>query len=480
MDVYDLILYTDGSYKDYSTQHGYCGSGVHGYYYSRDSKHKLPKKDYPSQWMITNFGYLKIDQPYHREQKDVHPVAYVDGVFSYNNPGTNMYGEVMGLWNSIREAIARHDAGELSINGIRVLYDCNYVKQVHDKIVHQEYDNNVANLHLYKEGEQVLQDLKDRHISLTLSKVDAHTGDLGNELADKLSKIGRRRSTLRDNKNEFVVSDVKDYWSVVDKPPPLLNYKQLFFTNTIRLEHDNLLYALMDYKTDDSVGIKTSDALFGIVELSEPVKFIEDVIRYYYNFVYHMPIVSTVNLKNLYTRNNIFYYRLFGTDIFDFNTRNMEVLSFDQLPVVYTIKPIALAGQMINNVLKLDKQLKVTNEDPDTQVVDITDMIYTTKTVKKKGSKEPVIQYSCILKQDLKVLTIDLEKFSIKLDLGKDTITRNSFKQIEIYDPKVELVVIKLTDNAYSYVTRIFQKNGVKSVMCNYYSGRIYLGKSIR
>ena len=107
---------------------------------------------------------------------------------------------------------------------------------------------------------------------------------------------------------------------------------------------DNV-YSIMDYKTGVEPGKKTHEATFGIVVTKEPVGLVHEVTDMYNNYYRSLSILSAVDLNNLYNINNVYYYNLFGKDIYNINPRNNILLGLENDPIVKAIYPPGLAIQ---------------------------------------------------------------------------------------------------------------------------------------
>lgn len=484
-----VILYTDGSFlpSDPSNQIGFYGSAVHGYIYQLDNeKGYKPSSDKPDEFVITTDGYVDELNYEKIENKPelVNPTYYIDGSYSYLNKGTVNVAEILAVNDSLVK-ILEINTQDIDIKEIKLYTDSSYVLSVIHNIKDEKEEvwnkPNTPNLEYYKILQVTLEKFDTLGIKIEFNKIKAHAGHLGNELVDILAKFASKQSAHREINQYFYLTPAKSkYWVKSDKPHPLLNYKQLFFTNSIRADNKEIIYSILDYKSGAQPGEKTSKAGFGLVTLRQPPSFIEDVIRVYHKNMWNnrfMGAVSTLNLNNLYSRNTMHYNRLFGVDSFLFNNRDNILTNMLKDDIIYTIRPAGLAVQALERMQELYNILFIYRTGVENNVysfIDITQGVYDIGENKKGevvyDTKIPNGEHmlKVIVKFNGKELTIPLE-------LGKDTITRNQFKALEKQTPKVTLAINTRTAEMLYYYTIIETKDGDYGIYCNFYSGKAIL-----
>lgn len=459
-----MVVYCDGGCRPYDQQPGigigYAGSGVHGYLYKEDTISK-PNGDVPKNTFITTEGYVNSDGAKKEDYTHVLPTEYFDIVSSLPYGVTSNKAELNAVLKALEYAI-RTDA----IN-IIIYTDSQYVITMVNKLL----NNDSSVLTPDTPNNDVLQSIFvtiPLGVKIDIRKIKGHSNELGNELADRLATIGCAFSFQKDyetKENIVVKKKGVNYWSV-DRPHPLLDFKQLFFVNTDEVTN---YYAIMNYSTGDDIGLKTHSALFGIVMLKEPIATINSAIKTYQKNLKpgDEGIVSCIDLNNLYDRHSNYFYNLYGSSSTRYNSNNRHLYSIFHKPLVYTIQPAILAVQTFEKMDILYSLLSdYLNQKVNKQVtyVDITQDVY---ALDKKGRP------TCILDNGCNMLEISPEVndelLTIKLDLGKELLTRNQLKKLEKSNPRVVLAVKRTDEKVYRYYTIVDTDEGI-GIYCNFYS----------
>lgn len=494
MDQNNLVLYTDGSFYPIpgSPTDGFYGSGVHGYIYNTSTIGQKPKSgNTPSEHTITTKGYVKNDKYKQNDtRKTVSPSHYIEASYSYQNKGNNVISElkaVISVLIDLKEKILP----TIPLNEILIIADSKYVLYClnlieDDKFKYKLEDDQQKNIELIRELNDLVTWYKENGINIRYSKIEAHSGNIGNNLADRLALYGRNRSISRESGSVFHLRDANSYWNTQQERHPFLRYKQMFITNSIEAPSDRNIYSIMEYSSSTEPGRKTHDACFGLVVLKEDQSFIEDTIKFYQNLVFkmgtmlgNMSPVHTLDLNNLFSRNNIYYYKLFGSNALNFIPRNKQLQTFDGRPLIYNINPAGLALQALERMQSLYKILddyECDKKPNNIEYFDITNNIYNIELSKKNDNI-----YKIIPENGQNSIKIDVDigrPIKLLLDLGKDTLSRNQFKALETYKPKVVLVMEKHPSSKeeiaiYNYYTIVKTEQGDIGIFCNFYSGKI-------
>lgn len=480
---YNVVLYTDGSFVNNNSELmvGFRGSGVHGYFYElQDIKKSTTNR--PNKFVITNKGYWEENN---FKETDEHflvtPSYYLDASFSFVNHGTANTAELEAVLEILKYI---QDLEEMNIQDITLRIDSIYTIQWINKFIENQdvnYDDNTPNVEVVKELEQVVKDLIKNGHKLIVIKVAGHTGEVGNETADTLAKHARIQSCVRNIFKTIKLYPASKYWSKDESRHPLLRYKQLFFTNTLKAPNDQIIYSVMDYATDVEPGRKTHNACFGLVALKEYQKLIEDAIRVYHEQSYRLSrrsVVSTLNLNNLFNRNTTHYFDMFLDKIFNFDKRGFNLNNLHDDPIVYTISPGGLALQALDRMgvlYSIMSEFKDKENKPSIRkFIDITEKIY--KRDKNKKGEEILTTLIPNGTNTLQFkLEIDNNELPITFDLGKDTLSRNQFKQIEKTVKGVWLVLQPISKEVYYYYTVVDLGEEGLGVFCNFYSGKIFV-----
>lgn len=484
------ILYTDGSFKSNNKltyTEGFVGSGIHGYLYSSDDEFNAKlSTDRPDKIYITDTGYSNIYMP-NSKTKLVNPICYIDGIVSSINKGSAPIGELNAIYyglKSILDLIESEDekyAFSKNIIKVMLYIDSSYCIDVLEKYNTVDINPNIPNADIIKSIYNLITKLKELDITIQPIKIKGHSGDYGNDTADRLSFIGRTLSSTREQVEiiKYTIPPEK-YWKIDTTRSPLLSFKQLFFTNAVRANASEIIYAILDYPTDTIPGIKSSNACFGLVIPKLYEDYIEAPIREYHKlakYTEHFNVISTLNLLELYSRNNIHFYSLGKASIYNYNYRNGELSNVLNTSIVYPVRPPSLAIQTLDKMQLLYNFIKYYKENANINnitFIDITDKFYNI-TKDKKGNDK----YSCTIPNgtnfDKYTVTYKDKDLVIPIDFGKDTLTRNTFKALESDRPKVILVILQESDAYIKYFTIVDTKTYGIGIYCNLYSNTILL-----
>lgn len=464
MNIKDLtftaVIYGDGSANN---TEGSYGAGATGYIFDNES---IGKKtgDVPTKYTITDIGYLENELLLKYKYNTVIPYMYIEGVFGYTNKGTNNKAELLAFIESVNGLLNT----ELNISKIVFKSDSSYTLLVIEKIyLGNDWKKDLKeNMDLLLRIEEICETLKSSDILLETIKVKGHATSLGNNIADRLANLARFTK-----RNEFKLVDANKRWSKQDILPAMLKFKQLFFINNSNMVKDNV-YSIMDYKTGVEPGKKTHEATFGIVVTKEPVGLVHEVTDMYNNYYRSLSILSAVDLNNLYNINNVYYYNLFGKDIYNINPRNNILLGLENDPIVKAIYPPGLAIQAYERMKGMYEVLNraISNEkNKNEEFIDITREIYDVDSKPK--------QYVCTIGNGVNDLDVKVKAFDkellIPLSLGKDALSRNQFKAIEKEKPLVLLHLSKM-DKVVEYQIIVLTEE-CKGIYSNIYSCKVFL-----
>jgi len=466
------ICYTDGSALNNTPDKPY-GAGCHGYIFDNQPLSKR-HTDQPNGNTITNIGYLEKEQLPKIEHTLVSPIVYINAVYSYTPPGTNNIGELLGVAETLNQLL-KLDGYNLT----KVIFktDSTYVLGVihtikFDKNKEWKLDTTKPNYNYWLLLEGLLTEADEANLEVTAIKVKAHGTDLGNNVADRLAFLGRDKSTHNKPELLFKLTDSKKYWKPNVVRHPLLKVKQIFFTGEHRAIHrDHTMYSIINYNTEDETGKKSNVAGFGLVVFQDnPPVEIETYINNYTDKLHNMSVISTIVLDQLYAQPTMLNSELFGNDVITFNHKTKQLSVLEGEPVVMAIRPPGLANAAIKKtyvLYNLVKDYLTSKEDTFSRTyTDITNHVY---EVNDKGKN------LCTLPATAKLLPIKIPEATITLDLGLDIINRNNLKSIEKLEPKLTLVVNKISDKFLEYYTIVELNTGDIGIYCNMYTNSIYL-----
>lgn len=483
------IIYTDGSFKpnvESDPTLGCYGAGVHGYVFNTLRSGKTTA-DSPQNYYITKSGYV-INTMYDKDtDTPVIPSYYIDGVYGFLNKGTISQAELLGIICSLTDLLKHNEIFKL--NKVIIYSDSTYALDVFGKVICEldtfSFSTDTANFSLYEDMRKILLQYRHSNIEVSAEKIQAHTIHIGNNMADDNAYLARKQSGERTYINKFTVFDTNldgkkanKYWSNNIEENELLKFKQLFFTNSLRAQRDEIIYSVMNYKTDVEPGTRTHDALLGLVSVANPPAIIEDAIKHFHKSTSTTSVLSTINLKNLYSRDVSYPYSLYGDRIYTYVHSKRSLLK-RSTPIITPVNPPGLSTkllmdmQFMYNFISIYRTIKDTLTKEEVMVnksllfTNITDRIYGINAKKK---------ISCIIPQgntyiDI-VHTINEKSIKFPISLGKDTLDRNNFKRLESNSPTVILIVDIKSNKFFEYYTLI-DVNGDIGVYTNLYSNKV-------
>lgn len=455
------VLYTDGSFKRLSLDNniGHRGCGIHGYVYKEGEVIDKPQTDLPPRVFTTTEGYNS------KPGELVKPIAYYDQVVSCANLGTNITAELEAVIFSLTTILASLP-DEYNLTKVHLWTDSNYVIQITENLKNPSYapKANEELVNRYKE----LLDTSFKDIELILHKSEAHTGEFGNELVDKLARVGRELS-IKHVYGNWSKHNLKSYWKNTIRIHPLLNFKQLCFTNTQSAQADEILYHVMDYGKDVDPGKKTSKTCFGLIRLEEQEELISKTISSFLQACYaekYFCAVNMLNLSTLYSRNTATYWDFLGEYSLVFNPKEKTLSNVMETVVARPIVPSGLAEQALERMKELYTIMRDFGYKQEIfKFIDITDKFYN-------------LDGKWILPKDTEKLQIEVEvlkkKATVTMELGVDLLSYNSLKNLTKEHPTIWLVLKPDDYQILNFYTIVKTASGI-GVYTNFYTSKVYL-----
>ena len=508
------VLYTDGSAKP---NPGYYGGSGHGYIYDEEDTVDKRINQSPNGFTLTNIGYItneqntvltggklheaavnkvvsisgslkqfynSVDELRYLKTVPVKPTHYLNGCYSGSDVGTNNIGELMGVIHTLGK-LTDHSEVYDHLKKVILHIDSEYVIGLVNKCIggqqptpNDGFPNYVYRIDLYN----ILLEYTNNGIEICVKKILAHSGELGNELADRLAFLAMHASTVGDNIDKLSVLPAKGYWNytVPGRHPFLLN-RQIFFAGVEDSAYHR--YYVMKYSSDMEPGRKTGETLFGLIITAKQQEYIDSVLLEYQKHLGTTSIVSTVDLNQLYSQFTSIYYEIFGASIYEYNKRNGALSALGHTRITAEVRPAGLANEALSKLSSLqwilEQVLGNVEMLPNMSTHDITNLFFVTDTNKNKKVTK------CILsQQDIScnvALSIDSVNFNACLELGIDMPERNHIKRLETLNPNITLVCRKDSEYYIQYYVVISidstDGDGSKdvSIWHNPYSSEVYL-----
>ena len=503
MSEYGIVFFSDGGARP---NPGMAGWGGHGYLYSNEPlkiKNKKPEKHF-----ITNKGYLALldDGIY-----EVYPLLYFDFLGSYIEKQTNNIAEIDSVYYSLLhlKEIINQDKDK-PIKVFTLLTDSEYVlrgiKDWSKNRINKQWTNGylpVANILKWERLLDIIGELKLENIEFEVEYVPAHTGILGNEIADMLATIGVNISinnSYSEDKQFYDVSPPNGYWKVEVVKPSLISHKRLYFNYLDTYNQLGVYYTAEPTGDDYIIGKRTPDASYSVVRLNQPDELLELIRNTRLgNETYNLNTILYIRLERLYNKSVHPYLVKYGKNALLSNKDNVCVDFLDKTPITSKLMPQGLSyraaesfsyleGILDKSLLYLEEhdngllkhELQLLKYDLSFLVRDITDNFYDKEIKTIKGKDEFKTVYT--LKKELGVgiesikLNIQIKDNNIYLPIlfGLDICHRNNLKALENYNPQVYLVMWYESTNTFRYATLIKSDEGV-TLVSNYYADKILI-----
>jgi ribonuclease HI len=457
------VFYTDGGCRP---SRGIGGWGVHGYTFANEpAKQGTGCKNA----VMTAEGYkLKADGA-EAAKPDITIMQYVDGVGSLIPESTNNIAELMALLKTYRAI------DKLNLTHATVILDSQYVRTgIENNLVTWEANDwvkgdgqIVANAEVWKQLAYEKQHLADKGVTMVYRWIKGHSGDVGNDLADKWATKG-----IMAGRNEITVDQVsyspaKGYWNTKLDRNRMFSHPNWYF-NTHRPEGGRVtsdgLYAyhLGDPRDDDELlGKRMVDATFSVLHLKEPDPVLEnlrkvqesiDILKYGSIVVGRLnSILNKEVYQELASHGDRFVHR---------DYLHASLFTAEGQPLTKELRPPRLAFSAVDSLMMLESLMEeYFHPSAHSQIVgtDITALLYEVSTTDKKGLTK--------LKPSLTSATRSIEaevgfrkdgsKAKITLTLSHDLPERNMLSAIAELTPKVTVVTWPESEQAFRFATII-------------------------
>lgn len=454
MEKNNLILYTDGSFRDRK-----AGWGFHGYFYTREPmKSKANLKAQP-----TEYGYKDVSV-----EETCTPTQYVDSFGPVEKNPTNNTAELKAVIRAL-EFADKHNVKDL-----KLFIDSDYVRLGLLEHVKKWIKNNwvnskgepVKNQKLWKTLLEEYSKWNNKEKKIELVNVKGHSGDFGNDKADVNALRGIQVESDRFYKTDSIeINKVKK----IDISPLILETRLLFST----VEPDNAKLTYYSYNlgrlhaagisqkhsakqklvlSDLLIGRRISEATLSVYKTKEPEDYMDFIKELHVKALgTSEPELVIVDLNNACAarqRQQIESLGLDGLIIHD----DIKVISTPELALISrTLNPPRLAYDAIQTFTNLERILDEYLEDRlgnSIKVMDITDLFY------KKDKKDNFTLLKSITNQT-KHLDFNFElkgtQRYIKIIPSIDIPVRNQLNKIAKIIKCVKLLVNMNGPNTYSY-----------------------------
>lgn len=459
MSSKDLILYTDGSFRDSK-----AGWGYHGYFYEdTPMRARANLKHQP-----TSNGFQTIQDL----EETCTVVKYIDGFGEVKGTQTNNSAELMALIKAMEYAL------EHKAKSLKIFTDSQYARMGVLRGIPMWTENGwkkkngetIASKKLWVHAHELLQALDKANIPYEIIKVKGHSGDTGNDRAD----INAYRGTQTPKGRVFETSaDSINRLKKIDINPLILETRLLFSKPNEGPDYTYYSYnlgRLHNYgfksgekpksklrKSDLLLGRRISEATFSVLKTHIREDYLEDLMESHQSVLgVEDGMLSIMNLDivcNARNRQQIEQLGVHGIIVHD----DIQCLSTPTHGLISKVlNPPRLAFDAVGTFNSIQEQLEAYLADKLGKNIiktNITDQLYEPTKVKGKEvfrlKKEITSQVKHL---DIKV-EIKGEKHLIKLIPSIDLPTRNKLSRIGPILEKAEMLVTLTSPKAFSYTT---------------------------
>lgn len=489
--AYGIVAYTDGGARP---NPGMIGSGVHGYIWSSET----PKQGSGlSTHHITKTGYIaKSDKS--KDIVQITPIAYIDIFEPSSTPSTNNVAELKAMILLLKEITNNLILVTPNIRSVLVNADSEYVKKGIQEFMPVWKKRNwckasgepINNLEFWKEVDELIQELSKKDISLEINWIKGHSENLGNEIADELATIGVAASAKQITTGNSKFSNAKSYWNKEVPKHPFFNYGHLYF-NSVKEANEEGVYYMGDPGSGNPYhGKKTPETTYAVLKLKKPDPLVEFIRDYQCKQMDGVNKVFTIDMNNLHSK--AFYFKLLEHKEIplmvrsirpnDLNYLDRAELTREQNPTGLTLRAVENLNLLESALANVDTVTTLLKEKSNLiayeNIVDITDVFYHTVTTKKKGEEVSVVELKPEFKvghagADIKMFNCE-KPFEIPVRFGYDLLDRNNMKRLEEENPKVYLVIWKMSELSFKYATVVKCDSG-EGIWSNYFANNVII-----
>lgn len=476
-----LVLYTDAGVAPGNP--GPAGMGIHGYVFQERTSKQFsgnPTHSPTANGYVDKADFRKMNKDF--KDHEVEVVEYVDGSVNLPTHETNQYAEVMALCKGLELA------SELGVKSVTALSDSKYAVEGINGWVYKWAKNNwrkpdgspYSNRAAFENLLNAKRVLADSGVKLTVNWIKGHAGELGNERADFLATISRNQAQMSQPMDSWVRTDSKGYWKSDVQKHPFYHLDNIYVANIAKTIGVTTYFMGSHGKEEDEVGARRAESSYAILEMSEPNKDVDMVLKMALEVKERRRIDTEpfvrVDLNNLYDKKVYESTKMFGPQALE--AKGKVVLDLFSIstkkPVLIQSDPPYLAYQLVEDLDDLQHIFQLYSKD-DTQIVvtDITDHLYERVTKGKK--EENQLKPAFVVGSRRLTLPVnyqagdDIKQAQVTLIFGTGMLGRNEFKRIEDLNPRVEVITWSVGEQVFRYAV-VITVDGARGIWSNIYA----------
>lgn len=496
-----LVAYTDGGARP---NPGASGCGMHAYLYDIDEETKIKPIKFSDgeaiRYAFTSaVGYIycsKTGEVSSAANANVKPVTakhIVTMAESSSNQHTNNYAEMKSLLNGIRLGISH------GVKRIFIVTDSEYANKGLTLWCEGWVKNNwmtsqgepVKNADLWKVLYKEYREALDSGVAIKIQWVKGHRNHPGNTQADHLATIGVLKSMQAIDDNSIRYYSPKEYWEPKRDRHPLLSLKRMYFNRDKDRNVPGTYYMADPGKDDALIGKPLPETVFAVVKMKEPVPIIQSILDAQGRYGQEFNATMMIRMESIYDPYAYHLLSEHGDKALLRAKNGSHVVLPDARQITIERNPIGITMRALDSINSLeailDRYLEMKEDGYDSllnnidlQAHDVTDELY--------DKEEKTVKGEVIVKRTLKkTIVVGQKTFSITRDIGSDnkckTITfplrlgadmpdRNSLKQLEVFNPKVELITWRESEKSLRYAAVLTCNDGI-AIWSNFYADRL-------
>lgn len=483
--VVGLVAYTDGGARGgpNGSNPGYAGYGLHAYTYN----YALNKKGLGLGGIIpTKDGYVASGQK--DEDSDcaaqVKPIKYLESHTTIPGINSNVVAEITAATQTLTYAyttllpaypetfkevtvIADYDGLINAGNGLLERWKANrWTKADGSPVQGKAY---------WQALDGAIQNLQQSGVMVNFRWVKGHSGDTGNEAADRMATLAVNKNRDGIESSGVVEKEVGGYWSSRIDLDGLLRQRTVYFVTDKATQSPGRYYMGNFGKEQDMEGVRNPQGYYSIVQLNTPDPLLETLIARQNEVTYPAVRVVLAYMERLYSRSTAKEIMEHGgITLYPTSKNNRSLVDLGDETVTYDCNPPYKAWSAIESLNELKALYdRVISDRAGLMVEDITDHLFVKNDKDKLELKKDFTSGYCELvytPKDPEGLTAK----AVHLVMGVDLPIRNALKKMEDQLPKVELISWVEGLNVWRYATFVTTTSG-HAIFCAVHSNKVLL-----
>lgn len=456
-DGLQAVFYTDGGCRP--TPRGFGGYGLHGYLCTLD----VPKKGHGCKGFVpTEEGYVEGNA---KTTQSVTVHGYLDYIGSMNAPTTNNAAELFGM------IAALETVGQLGIKKAVMLLDSRYVIDGTTKGLNvwpskgwkNSNGQTLPNLEQWMIIKAKKEELESRGVTIDLFWVEAHTGDIGNTLADGNATKGVFAASKSGDGFYCTFEKADTYWKDPEIHPLMAEARWYFLPHSNRVWNDRYVYHITTGTSKPNIPVAKphAESSHAILFTKEPIALMEslfDAVKDS-NLVEPNRICISV-LSNLYKRSVRKTIEQGGTQFAKILPPSNSIISEDKVDIVEVLDPPLISMRVVEDYQWLEtiaryiSEYGIENIDKvNLGVFKITEAVFEKHTkANKEALKVKGEQGDAFISVPFFYEGKDID---VVLNYGIDLPRRRALANITDVNPEVYLITWAESDVAFRFVTYV-------------------------